>query len=84
MSQTPTDPANTQHSDILALFLETNEEHGLSAALTKDLLDFATILVRENKSLRSQIESDNAYRTELEVEKFNLQIELHEKEQNRP
>ena len=31
--------------------------------------------------LLSQIETDTAYRNELEVEKFALQIELHEKEQ---
>lgn len=79
MSQTPTD---STHSDLYALFRETHDLHGLSEDGTSDLLDFAEILVRENKSLRSQIETDTAYRNELEVEKFNLQIELHERTAN--
>jgi hypothetical protein len=79
MSSTPTE---SQHSDLFALFRETHTMSGLSEDGIFDLLDFTEILLRENKRLRSQIETDNEYRTELEVEKFALQIELHEKEQN--
>ena len=74
-------PTNEAHSDLFALFRETHTMSGLSEDGILDLLEFTEILVRENKMLRSQIETDTAYRNELEVEKFALQIELHEKEQ---
>lgn len=73
-----TTPAKPSHTDRLSVFQEVTFMDGLSEDGIHQLLAFASDLVRENKHLRSQIDTDDAYRTELEVEKFALQLEIHE------
>jgi hypothetical protein len=73
----PQKPTEQDHDDLLSLFKATYETQGLSEEATGDLLDFAEVLFRENRHLRSQIESDNEYRNELEIEKLGLQIDLY-------
>lgn len=73
-----TTPDNLAHEDRLSLFHDIVFMDGLSEDGIHELLAFATDLVRENKHLRSLIDTDTAYRNELEVEKFSLQLEIHE------
>ncbi|QFG12179.1 Hypothetical Protein OBI_RACECAR_51 [Arthrobacter phage Racecar] len=73
----PQIPDQQDHADLLSLFRETHQMSGLTESGIADLIDFAEILYRENKHLRSQIETDSEYRTELEVQLLSARIDLY-------